>query len=164
MSDLAFDPDLRSSQDDAVLQFCNTAFAAIPQNRVVRWRWLPGHVGEPLRCHRLQLPRRTSSARPDPRTGRSVLRALLPPNLTCSSVQAFILSAMCEYCTEGLHTAREAFLRAENGAAPPRASLADVSGDLLEHGLEPRSLGNRNSATQWRGDWHPPKPESSGRQ
>ena len=79
-------------------------------------------------------------------------------------VQGFILPAMCEYCTEGLHTAREAFLRAENGAAPPRASLADVSGDLLEHGLEPRSLGNRNSATQWRGDWHPPKPESSGRQ
>ena len=127
MSDLAFDPDLRSSQDDAVLQFCNTAFAAIPRiglfagagcpvmsasrSAVIASSFLAGH---PLPA-------------PEPKTGRSVLRALLPPSFTCSSVQAFILPTRYEYCAEGLHMAREAFLRAENGAAPPRA--APTGGD-----------------------------------
>ena len=117
----AFDPDLRSSQDDAVLQFYDTAFGLLSRtglsagagcpvmsasrSAVIASSFLAGHP----------LPD------PEPETGRSVLRALLPPSFTCSSVQAFILPATCEYCTEGLHMAREAFLRAENGAAPPRA-------------------------------------------
>ena len=39
-------------------------------------------------------------------------------------VQGFILPATCEYCTEGLHTAREAFLRAKTEAAPRAAPTA----------------------------------------
>ena len=49
-----------------------------------------------------------------------MLRALLPPSFTCSSVQAFILPAMCEYCTDGARIVEEAFLRAKIEAAPAR--------------------------------------------
>jgi hypothetical protein len=39
-------------------------------------------------------------------------------------VQAFILSAMCEYCVDRLRMAEEAFLRAEKEAAPARETAA----------------------------------------
>ena len=133
MSYLVFDPDLRSSQDDAVLQFCDTAFellsttglsagAGCPvmsasRSAVIASSFLAGH---PL-------------TDPGPETGRSVLRALLPPSFTCSSVQAFILPAMCEYCTEGLHMAREAFLRAKKGPPPRAAPTAATAAALDSH-------------------------------
>jgi hypothetical protein len=114
------------------------------QNGVVRWRWLPGHVGEPLRCHASTFLARHPLPDPEPETGRPILRALLPPSFTCSSVQAFILPATCEYCVDGLRMAEEAFLRAKTEAAPARGA------DRGDRGSEQGSPARRYMKISWR--------------
>ena len=55
-------------------------------------------------------------------------------------MQAFILPAMCEYCTEGLHMAREAFSRGQKEAAPARrADRGDRGSGQGSHSIELRA-------------------------